>query len=106
MVHISPPGSFLAGLVATRHRLHLPGLQPILSTMEEKSEATKSILWDIYMSIGYKELGHVGVLVGTVEAASEHEAIEKAPARIKQLGRKLMAVRVSSRGFPASLEGK
>jgi Mn-containing catalase len=74
--------------------------------MEKKPEATKSILWDIYISIGAEELGHVGMLVGTVEAASEHEAIEKAPARLKQYGRKLMAVRHSSRGFPASLEGK
>jgi hypothetical protein len=35
------------------------------------------------------------MLVGTVEAADENEAIEKAPARLKQHGRKLMAVRRS-----------
>jgi hypothetical protein len=41
------------------------------------------------------------MLVGTVEAGSEHEAIEKAPVRLKQYGRKLTAVRHSSRGFPS-----
>ena len=66
-------------------------MQPILAVMEKKPEPTKPILWDIYIAVG--KAGHVGMLVGTVEAAGENEAIEKAPAEFKQYGRKLMAVR-------------
>lgn len=61
--------------------------------MEKKPEPAKPVLWDIYVSIGGAERGHVGMLVGTVEAADENEAIGKAPARLKQYGPKLMAVR-------------
>jgi hypothetical protein len=60
--------------------------------MEKEPEPPKPILWDIYLSIGVGEAGHVGMLVATVEAADENEAIEKAPTRLKQGGRKLMAV--------------
>ena len=63
----------------------LPGLRPILPSMEKKSEPTKPILWDIYLSIGFEELGHVGMLVGTVQAADENEAIERAPAWSKTI---------------------
>ena len=45
--------------------------------MEKEPEPTKPILWDIYLSIGVGEAGHVGMLVATVEAADENEAIEK-----------------------------
>jgi hypothetical protein len=72
--------------------------------VEKKPEPTKPILWDL--SIGFEELGHVGALVDTVEAADENEAIERAPEWSKQSGQKLLAVPVSSRSFPASLEGK
>jgi hypothetical protein len=41
---------------------------------------TQRTLWDIYLSIKATELGHVGMLVATVEAADENEAIEKAAA--------------------------
>jgi hypothetical protein len=54
--------------------------------MEKEPEPTKPILWDIYLSIGVGEAGHVGMLVATVEAADENEAIEKAPPRLKQGG--------------------
>jgi hypothetical protein len=57
-----------------------------------KPEPTKPMLWDIHLSVGAEELGYVGLLVVTVEAADESEAIEKAPAWSKQSGRKLMAV--------------
>jgi hypothetical protein len=59
---------------------------------EKKPEPTKPILWDIYVSIRATREGHVGMLVGTVEAADENEAIEKAPAWSKQHGEKLIAV--------------
>jgi hypothetical protein len=61
--------------------------------MEKKPEPTKPILWDIYVAVGVGKAGHVGMLVGTVEATGESEAIERAPAEFKQYGRKLMAVR-------------
>jgi hypothetical protein len=60
--------------------------------MEKEPEPTKPILWDIYLSIREVEAGHVGMLVATVEAADENEAIEKAPPRLKQGGGKLLAV--------------
>jgi hypothetical protein len=60
--------------------------------MEKEPEPTRSMLWDIYLSIRETEVGHVGMLVATVEAADENEAIEKVPPSFKQLGRKLMAV--------------
>jgi cold shock CspA family protein len=40
---------------------------------------TQRTLWDIYLSIKATELGHVGMLVATIEAADENEAVEKAP---------------------------
>jgi hypothetical protein len=39
---------------------------------------TERTVWDIYLSIRVEKEGHVGMLVGTVEAATEGEAIEKA----------------------------
>jgi hypothetical protein len=74
----------------------LRSLRSILAAMPRKPQQPRPpILWDIFISVGVGELGRAGMLVGTVEAADENEAIEKAPARLKQHGRKLMAVRRS-----------
>jgi hypothetical protein len=62
------------------------------SGMEKKPEPTKPILWNIFISIGVGREGHIGMLVGTVEAADDNEAIEKAPAWTKKYERKLIAV--------------
>ncbi len=62
------------------------------ASMEKQPEPTKPTLWDIYLSVREVEAGHVGMLVATVEAADENEAIEKAPPSLKQGGVKLMAV--------------
>jgi Mn-containing catalase len=66
----------------------------------ERAPLRPAILWDIYLSIGAEELGHVGMLVAIVEAADENEAIEKAPAWSKQSGRKVMAVPAHRDGDP------
>jgi hypothetical protein len=67
-------------------------LRAYTAGMEKEPEPTKAILWDIYLSIGVGEAGHVGMLMATVEAADENEAIEKAPPSLRQGGGKLMAV--------------
>jgi hypothetical protein len=52
-------------------------------------------LWNIFISIGVGEAGDIGMLVATVEAADENQAIERALAWSKQTGQKLMARRIS-----------
>jgi hypothetical protein len=76
---------------AQSERVVLGDLRAYTAGMEKEPEPTKPILWDIYRSIGVGEAGHVGMLVATVEAADENEAIEKVPPRLKQGGGKLMA---------------
>jgi hypothetical protein len=83
----------VACLLARSERLALRGLRADTADMEKKPEPTKPVLGDIYVSVGGAERGDVGMLVGTVEAADENDAVGKAPARLKQYGRKLMAVR-------------
>jgi hypothetical protein len=61
--------------------------------MPRNPQPPPPILWDLCISVEAAELGRVGMLVGTVAAADENEAIEKAPAWSKQSGRKLIAVR-------------
>jgi hypothetical protein len=61
--------------------------------MEKKPGPTKPILWDIYIAVGVGKVENLGMLVGTIEAASENDAIEKAAPEFKQFGRKLTAVR-------------
>jgi len=70
-------------LLARSEDLALRGSRADTAEMKKKSEPTKPVLWDIYVSIGGAERGHVGMLVGTVEAADENEAIGKAPARVE-----------------------
>jgi hypothetical protein len=54
--------------------------------MEKKPEPTKPVLWDILISIAETKEGHVGMLLGTVEAADTKEAIEKAAEKFKRRG--------------------
>jgi hypothetical protein len=61
--------------------------QPL--TLAKKPEPPKPTTWTIY-KIAAKQ-----VWIGTVEAAAEAEAIEKAAAEFKQYAAKLMAVRRS-----------
>jgi hypothetical protein len=60
--------------------------------MEKKPEPAKPVLWDILISIAETKEGHVGMLLGTVEAADPKEAIEKAPEKFKRYKGKLLAV--------------
>ncbi len=85
---------FLAATLCAAAPLKAEPANPVASAtgMEKEPEPTKPILWDIYLSIGVGEAGHVDMLVATVEAADANEAIEKAPTRLKQGGGKLMAV--------------
>jgi hypothetical protein len=64
--------------------------RPIQAAMPRRPEQPRPPdLWEIYGSIGEFEERHVGMLLGTIEAASENEAIEKASAKWKG---KLLAV--------------
>jgi hypothetical protein len=63
---------------------------PIQADMPRRPEQPRPPnLWEIYGSIGEFEERHVGMLLGTIEAASENEAIEKASTKWKG---KLLAV--------------
>jgi hypothetical protein len=63
---------------------------PIQAAMPRRPEQPRPPnLWEIYGSIGEFEERHVGTFLGTIEAASENEAIEKASAKWKG---KLLAV--------------
>jgi hypothetical protein len=60
--------------------------------MANKPEPTKPIPWDIYLGVGVGKTGLVGMLLGTVEAAYESEAIAKGAEQFNKPATKLMAV--------------
>jgi hypothetical protein len=79
-------------LIAAASLVGFPTKAVDADVMEKKPEPTKPTRWEIYVSIGVGVAGDIGGLLGTIEAADEKEAIEKAPAKWKQFGRKLLAV--------------
>jgi hypothetical protein len=60
--------------------------------MANKPEPTKPTLWDIYLAVGVGKAGLVGLLLGTVEAAYERQAIAKGAEQFNKPATKLMAV--------------
>lgn len=58
-----------------------------IAAMAKKPAPAKQIIWDVY------RVAAKARPVGTVEAADEREAIEKAAEQFKQPATKLMAVR-------------
>jgi hypothetical protein len=89
------------GLSALRS---LSGFRPILPAMSHKPQPPAPILWDIYLSIGAEQAGHVGMAPSRLPAGSREVKTIRAGAIAakSRLSAQLPFVPASHAWFPPS----